>query len=69
MTKKNSAVAYRSPSITLMGDVVALTKGTATPVSDNGHNPDDGYQDSANDPTGPGGPRADHLLNVDDLDA
>ncbi len=37
MTNSNGAFAYRSPSITLMGDVVALTKGTTTPVSDNGN--------------------------------
>ncbi len=69
MKDNRGGPGYRSPSITLMGDVVALTKGTTTPVSDNGHNGNDGYYDAANDPTGPGGPKADRLLNVDDLDA
>ncbi len=62
------SITYRAPRITDLGSVLTLTKGSTSPVSDNGHNPDDGYYDAANDPTGPAGPQTISLLDVDDLE-
>jgi hypothetical protein len=62
------SLTYRTPQIADLGNVVTLTKGTTTPVSENGHNPDDGYYDAANDPTGPAGPVTISPLDVDDLE-